>query len=129
MLANIYKKKENYHKAMFYLDTCYNMEKIFKIGLGSAAHNYSKLYIEINEKQSAAKWFKIYVEQVLCGKYDYKDNPYFETINLEVNPEGQKIIRKKMLESIINEEEFKVLAGIENYETSIKKLIDASGEI
>ncbi|WP_251861328.1 helix-turn-helix transcriptional regulator [Clostridium sp. Marseille-Q2269] len=129
MLANISKKKGHYDKAMFYLDTCYNIEKVFKIGLGSAAYNYSKLYIKINEKQSATKWFKIYVEQVLCQKYDHKDNPYFEKINLEINPEGQKIIRKKMLKSIIHEEDFKVLAGIEDYEKAIKELIDASGKI
>ena len=42
-----------------------------------------------------------------------------------VNPEGQKIIRKRLLQSIIDEEEFKVLAGITDYEKGIKELHNA----
>lgn len=122
MLAKISKKKQNYDKAIFYLDTCYKLQKIFKIGLGSAALNCCKLYIEVNQKESAAKWFKNYIEEVLSTKYDYKSNPYFEKIELEVNPEGQKIVRKKALKSILDEDTFKVLAGIEDYETGIKEI-------
>jgi len=93
--------------------------------LGSAAHNYIKLYIEIDQKETAARWFKIYVEELLSTKYDYQSNPYFEKIKLEVDPEGQKIIRKKTLQSIIDEDEFKVLAGIADYEKGINALTDA----
>lgn len=73
----------------------YNLQKVFEIGLGSAAYNYSKLYIEIDQKKTAARWFKAYVEDLLSTKYDHQSNPYFEKIKLEVDPDGQKIIRKK----------------------------------
>lgn len=122
MLARISRKAQDYDKAIFYLDTCYKLQKMFKIGLGSAAYNYSKLYIEINQKEVAAQWFKTYVEEVLSAEYDHKSNPYFEKIKLEVDPEGQKIIRKKALQSIIDEADFKVLSGIEDYEKGIDEL-------
>ncbi|AUN09807.1 XRE family transcriptional regulator [Clostridium botulinum] len=125
MLSKISKEKQNYDKAIFYLDACYKLQKIFKIGLGSAAYNYSKLYIEINKKEAAAQWFKTYVEEILAVQYDHHSNPYFEKIKLEVATEDQKMIRKKMLKSIIDEEDFKVLTGIADYEKGINELTDA----
>ena len=91
----------------------------------SAAYNYSKLYIEIHQKETAAGWFKTYVEELISTKYDHHSNPYFEKIKLEVDPEGQKIIRKNTLQSIIDEDEFKVLSGIADYEKGINALTDA----
>jgi transcriptional regulator with XRE-family HTH domain len=124
-LANVSKIEQNYDKAIVYLDAYYQLQKIFKIGLGSAAYNYCKLYMEMNQDDVAALWFKTYVEELLSAKYEHESNPYFEKIKLEVNPEGQKIIRKKMLQSLINEDEFKILAGIDDYEKGIRKLKDA----
>ncbi|WP_243158686.1 hypothetical protein [Clostridium beijerinckii] len=54
--------------------------------------------------------------------YDYSSNPYFNKVELEIKPEEQKIIRKKMLKSIIDNEEFKVLTGIKEYEMAIKEI-------
>lgn len=124
-LAKVSRAEKDYDKAIFYLNTCYKLQKTFKIMLGSAAHNYIKLYIEIDQKETAARWFKIYVEELLSTKYDYQSNPYFEKIKLEVDPEDQKIMRKKTLQSIIDEDEFKVLAGIADYEKGINALTDA----
>lgn len=124
-LANVSKIEKNYDKAIFYLDTWYKLQQIFKTGLGSAAFNYCKLYVEMDKKEVAAGWFKTYVEELISTPYGYQINPYFEEIKLEVNPDGQKIIRKKLLQSIINEDEFKVLAGITDYEKGISKLKDA----
>lgn len=121
-MANIAKTEQNYDKAAFYLDAVNSLQNIFKMGLNSAAYNYCKLYIETDQLEEAAKWFKIHVEGVLSAGYDYHDNPYFPEIELEVNPKGQKIIRKKFLQSLINENNLKVLARISEYEEAIKKL-------
>jgi len=121
-MANISKAQKKYDKSVFYLDAVNKMQNIFKMGLNSAAHNYCKLYMETNNREEAAKWFKTYVEGLLSAEYDYHNNPYFESVELEVNPEGQKIIRKKLLQSLIDEDDFKVLAGISEYEDAIKKL-------
>ena len=67
-----------------------------------------------------------YYDQI-CGEYivsnkksyDYENNPYFDRIVLEVKPDMQKIIKKKALESIVSEEEFQVLKGIETYDKAI----------
>lgn len=124
----IAKNEQNYDKARLYLDTCSKLENLFGIGLHSAAYNHCKFYIETGSKEEAARWFETYVEGLLKTGYDYKDNPYFENIDLEVNPEGQKIIRKKLYQSLVDDEELTVLAGIPEYENTIEKLKIASAE-
>ena len=121
-LSKVSKTEKNYEQAIFYLDACYKMQNIFQIGLNSAEYQYVKLYIETGDKEAAAQWFKTYVEGVISTGYDYRSNPYFEKVELEIKPEEQKIIRKKMLESMRDEDEFKVLIGIPEYEEAIKKL-------
>lgn len=121
-MAQISKTQKNYDKAFFYLDNAYKLQKIFKIGLNSAAYNYCRLYIETGDRNNAAKWFKVYVEGLISSGYDYQDNPCFESIKLEINPEGQKIIRKKLMQSLLEEEELKVLEGITDYDEAVEKL-------
>ena len=125
ILANISKGKHNYEKASLYLDALNKVENTFKIGMGSGAYNYCRLYIEIGDKELAAKWFNNYVKELLSTEYDYSNNPYFENLKLEVNVEGQKIITKKLFQSFIEEEDLKVLSGSLEYEEAIKTLKDA----
>lgn len=121
-LANIFIAQKDYDMALLYLDTEHKMQETFKIGLYSAAYNCSKLYMKLGQKETAAKWFKIYVEGLLSFGYDYKDNPYFKDYELEINPEGQRVIRKRFIQSLIKEDEFKSLFGIPEYEEAVKKL-------
>lgn len=122
MMAKASKREKNYEKAFLYLDACYKMQNIFELKLNSPAYNYIQLYMEIDDKEVAAKWFKTYAEEVLSQGYDYKNNPYFEKVELEIKPEEQKIVRNKMLKSIIDAEEFRALTGIPEYENAIKAL-------
>jgi tetratricopeptide (TPR) repeat protein len=121
-MVNIEKAEKNNEKAFFYLNAVNELQSVFKIGLSSAAYNYSKLYLKIGENEAAAKWFQTYVKQLLSTAYDYHDNPYFETMELEIKQEGQKIIRKKLLQSLIEEEDLKALAGISDYDKAIEEL-------
>lgn len=121
-LANVSKTEQNYDKAFFYMDGVHKLENIFKIGFNSAAMHFTKLYMETGQKDVAAKWFGTYVKELLSSGYDHHSNPYFENIELQVNPEGQKIVRKKLLQSLIDEDDFKVLAGIPEYEKAIEEL-------
>lgn len=121
-LSHISKSEKDYDKAQFYLNAAYNIQSEFKIGIGAASFNYAMLYIEMDRKQDAAKWFKTYVEEILSFGYDYSSNPYFKNIVLEVNQDGQKAIRKKSFESLIIEDDLKVLAGIPDYDSAIEKL-------
>ncbi|MBK1812236.1 helix-turn-helix domain-containing protein [Clostridium sp. YIM B02505] len=121
-LVKVSRNAKDYDKAKFYLGTWYKLQKMFQIGLGSAAGNYSKLYIETNELEAAARWFKTYVKEYISAKYDHSSNQYFEKIKLQANPEDQKIIRKKALQSIIDDKEFKVLDGVADYEEGIREL-------
>lgn len=121
-LARISRIEKAYDKSIFYLDTCYKLQQTFKIGLGSAAYNFCKLYMEMGQKEVAAAWFNAYVKEVISTHYDHESNPFFEKIKLEVEPEEQKIIRKKALKAILEEEEFKVLSGLEDYEKVIDEV-------
>lgn len=122
ILANIFKNENNFSKAVFYLEGVSKIEEIFKIGLYSGTYNLCRLYIEEGEKEKAAKLFKKYVEELISSEYDYNNNPYFENLQLEINPEGQSIIRKKLFQTIIDEEDLKVLSGFSDYIESIEKL-------
>lgn len=121
-MAQISKTQNDYNRAFFYLDGAYKLQNIFKIGLNSAAYNYSRLYIETGDMKNAAKWFKTYVDGLISSEYDYQDNLYFESIKLEVNQEGQKIIRKKLMQSLLEEEELKTLEGTLEYKEAIEEL-------
>jgi len=129
ILARLSKDEHNYEKATLYLDALNQVENTFKIGMGSGAYNYCRLYIEVGDKELAAKWFNNYVKELLSTEYDYSNNPYFKNLKLEVNVEGQKIIRKKLFQSLMDEEDLKVLCGSLEYEEAIKALINAISEI
>ncbi len=124
-LTNISKKEHDYDKAFFYLDTVYQMQQLFQTGMHSAAYNFCQLYLETGQKEEAAKWFKTYVEALLSTGYDLQGNPYFENVELQVKQEGQQIIRKKLLQSLIDEAGLKGLAGISDYDKTIAKLKNA----
>ncbi|BCZ46556.1 transcriptional regulator [Clostridium gelidum] len=129
MMAKTSKAEQNYENSFYFLDACYKIQNIFQMGLNSAEYNYIQLNIETGEKEAAAKWFKTYVEGLISTEYDYHSNPYFDKVELEVKPEEQNIIRKKMLQSLIDEDEFKSLAGIIEYEKAIKELKVAVSEM
>ncbi|MGL4107399.1 helix-turn-helix domain-containing protein [Clostridium sp. LP20] len=129
MLAKISKVQGDYEKAIFYLESSHALHNIFKIGINAATYNFIKLYIETDKKEEAAKWFKTYVDELISTGYDYHSNPYFEEIELEVKEEEQKVMRKRLLEEMVGEEEFKALAGILDYESAINKLKDAISEM
>lgn len=122
MLSNINIKNNDFNKSAFYLETANQIQNVFKIGLGSSSYNLCRLYIQQGKNGLAAKWFKKYVDELLSSEYDYSNNPYFENLKLEVNPSGQEIIRKKMLQMLIDEEETKVLSGMPEYTEAIEKL-------
>ncbi|MNI93551.1 hypothetical protein D3C73_1515200 [compost metagenome] len=78
---------------------------MFGTGMHSAACQLSKLFLKAGRKEEAAGWFAAYVEGLLSTGYDYyKGNRFFEKIVLAVNPEGQKVVRKKLLKSLVEEE-------------------------
>lgn len=125
-LSNISKTEQNYEKAFFYLDACNKLQNLFKMGeLSLVACKYVQLYIEIGNKDAAAKWFKTYIDRIVSAEYDYSNNLYFEGVELEIKTEEQRIIRKKLLQSITDQEEFKSLAGIYDYEEAIRGLKEA----
>ncbi|MCR1898598.1 helix-turn-helix domain-containing protein [Irregularibacter muris] len=124
ILGNISKDKGDYQKADVYLDALNHVQKIFKIGMGSGAYQYCKLYIELGKKEEASKWFRKYVDGLLDAGYDYSDNPYFEDMPLEVDVQGQKIIRKRLLQSLIENPE-EELIGFQEYKQAMDQLKEA----
>lgn len=125
MLTSLFKiarKRKDYTKALFYIESAWKLEKEYHVGLCSAACNCSKLYMDMGKFDEASKWFGEYVESLLGYGYDNSNNPYFNGVELEVKPDGQAIIRKKLYASIIEEEDFKPLSGYTDYEKAIEAL-------
>ncbi len=125
ILSRLTKTGGDINKAELYLSALDDIQSRFKIGVGSASYSYCKMYIELNNKELAAKWFKKYIDEVISSPYDYSNNPYFEGLNLEVGIDGQKIIRQKLLKSLIDSDEFKDLKGLAEYEEGNYKLKSA----
>lgn len=122
ILSRIFIDYGDFDKAVLYLETVDKMQDIFKIGQGLGAYNLCRLYITQDKKEVAAKWFEKYVDDLLAAEYDYSDNPYFNNFKPDVNQEGQKVIRKKLFQELIEEQDVKVLSEFEEYKEAIKKL-------
>jgi transcriptional regulator with XRE-family HTH domain len=122
ILSNIAKLNHNFDKSVFYLNAVIQIEHSFNIGLYSGSYNLCKLHLEEGDKYLAAKYFKSYVEGLLSTEYDYFNNPYFDNIQLQINPEGQKIIRQKLYQTLIDDNDLRKLDGISEYGYAIKKL-------
>ncbi|MCG8483137.1 MAG: helix-turn-helix domain-containing protein [Clostridia bacterium] len=121
-LANISKENKDYDKCEFYLKSVKLLEKTFELGMHSSAYAYCKLHIEKQDYALAGKWFKVYVEGLLTTKYNYHENKFFNSTELEVNEDGQKLVRKKVIKELINDTDFKILAEMPEYTEAIKKL-------
>lgn len=121
-LSQLSRDNKDMEKAILYLDTLNLLEDKFGFGMGLAPYSYCKLYLRQGNKVLAAKWFKDYINKVIYMPYDYSENIYFKELTLEVDNNGQKIMRKKLVQSLIDSEEFKELVGIDDYEEANNKL-------
>lgn len=122
ILARMARNGETKEDPQLYLNALNQMENTFQIGLASGALHYCKYYMQAEKMELAAEWFKKYVEDLLGIGYDYSQNPYFKTITLELNQEGQKIVRQKLIQDLLEDEELKSLSGIPKYEQAIDLL-------
>ncbi|WP_297630036.1 helix-turn-helix transcriptional regulator [uncultured Clostridium sp.] len=114
--------KSDINKAKKYLNILTDIEEKFNIGMGTGAYQFAKLYMANNENDMAGKWYKKYINEILEAPYDYEKNPYFSGITLEVDKEGQKIVRKSLFKNLVKEDEFKTLHGNKDYDEARKKL-------
>ena len=118
VLSRLSKNDGDIEKSKLYLSALDYIQSKFKIGIGSAAYSYCKMYIEIDNKELAAKWFKKYIDEVISFPYDYSENPYFKDLKLEVGIDGQKAMRKRLISTLIDSDEFKALKGLIDYEAA-----------
>ncbi len=122
ILSNISKQEDDFDKSLKYLEAINQIESTFKIGLCSGGYHLCKLYMEAGKKELAAQWFETYVDGLISTDYDYTNNPYFQNLQLEVNPEGQRVIRKELFQTLIDEVDLKELSENSKYIQAIEKL-------
>lgn len=114
--------KDDINKAKIYLNTLTDIESKFNIGMGAGAYQFAKIYLENDNRELAAKWHKKYIDEIISAPYDYKENPFFEGVLLEVDREGQKIVRKSLMKNLLKSDEFNELKGNKDYEESLEVL-------
>jgi transcriptional regulator with XRE-family HTH domain len=102
-----------------YLTALHQLDRLFGIGMGAGARGLALQSITNGQTGEAARWFSEYVDMVLGMRTDYSNNPYFGSVQLEVGPSGQLEIRKRLLQSLLEEEEWEPLAGVEAYESAL----------
>lgn len=122
ILSRLLKDNGEIEKSILYLDALNELQNKFEIGMGSAKYNYCKMYMELGDKELSAQWFKKYIDEILSFPYDYSKNQYLQGLKLEVGVEGQKTMRKKLLSTLVDSEDFKDLKGIADYEEANARL-------
>lgn len=128
-MARISTEKQEEREAVCYLEAAAGLQSTFGTGMYSAAGQLARLHLKAGRREAAAKWFGSYAEGVLGAGYDYADSPFFGTVKLEVEPEGQRIVRKKLLQTLIDEGEFDSLAGIPEYDRAMADLKEGAAAL
>lgn len=105
-----------------YLTAVHQLERLFSTGMGAGARGLALQNIRNGQTGEAARWFSEYAHMVLGMGTDYRDNPYFSSVQLEVGPSGQLEIRKRLLQSLLGEKEWEPLAGVEAYESALIRI-------
>lgn len=125
MLSKLAVKKDDEEKAHFFLAEAARLEAHFDIGLSSAEYGTAWLYLRSGKLEKAAEKILEYVKKLLKAPFDYEGNPYFGSLILQQGHEGQKAARHGLYRSIIEDEEWKVLAGMTDYQAAVALLYSA----
>lgn len=105
-----------------YLTAAHQLERLFGTGMGAGARGLALHSIRNGQTEEAARWFAEYADMVLVMGVDYRSNPFFGSIQLEVGPSGQLEIRKRLLQSLLEEKEWEPLAGMDAYESALVRI-------
>lgn len=105
-----------------YLTAAHQLEHLFGTGTGAGARGLALHNIRNGRTEEAARWFAEYADMVLVKGADYRSNPCFSSIKLEVGPSGQLEIKKRLLQSLLEEKEWEPLAGMEAYESALTRI-------
>lgn len=100
----------------------HKLESLFGTGMGAGARGLALHSLRTGQFEEAARWFAEYVSTVLTTGPDYRNNPFFGTIKLEVAPSGQMEIRKHLLASLLEEKEWGPLSGLAPYEEAMARI-------
>lgn len=100
----------------------HKLESLFGTGMGAGARGLALHSLRTGQFEEAARWFAEYVNTVLTTGPDYRNNPFFGTIKLEVAPSGQMEIRKHLLASLLEEKEWGPLSGLAPYEEAMARI-------
>lgn len=105
-----------------YLKAMHELECLFRTGMGAGAIGLARQCLRNGQLEQAAHWFAEYVEMVLTMEPDYRVNPFFGSIKLEVGPSGQLEVRKRLLQSLLEEKDWEPLAGLDMYESAVTRI-------
>ncbi|GAA0738569.1 helix-turn-helix transcriptional regulator [Clostridium oceanicum] len=122
ILSRINMINNDFDKSVLYLNAVNEIENSFKIGQCSGKYNLCRRYLKKGEKSIAAEYFNKYVDGLISSEYNYDNNPYFKNIELEVKEDCQKIIRKNLFQTLIEDDDLKELKENPEYIEAIEKL-------
>lgn len=117
--ANGEKREED---RMRYWKAMHELECMFHTGMGAGARGLALQGLANGQLEEAAHRFAEHADMVLSMGMDYRSNPFFGSITLEVGPSGQLEIRKRLLQSLLEEKDWKPLAGMEAYEAALTRI-------
>ena len=124
-LANISAESGDTEQPFLYTNAICMIEDLFDFGLHTGEYNTCKLYLKAGQLKPAAEHFRIYAAGLTSAGLDYSDHPFFKDVRLEVNQDGQRTIRKRLYQNLIDDTSLKILEGFEDYEQAIQLLKDS----
>lgn len=107
---------------IMYLTAEHKLERLFGNGMGAGARSLALQHLRKGQREEAADWFAEYVDIVLAAEPDVRSSPFFANIKLEVASSGQMEIRKRLLESFLEEKEWEPLYGLNVYEAAVSRI-------
>lgn len=117
-------KKENHDTAMElnYLTAMKGLEDKFGMGMGGGDYALARYWLRQDDKQKAAVHFKGYCDKLITMPFTYQNNPYFESVQLQMDETGQRQIRKKVIEALLMEQEWYAIKDEPEYAEAISLL-------
>lgn len=121
-LSRVSMHDEQDEQTLRYLMAAQSIYQIFQNGMDASGPGLIRFYCERKEHVKAALQYKRYIEGLLVFPYDYEQHPFFDEVKLEVRPGMQKMMRKKLFESLLQEREWDILKGQKEYDEAMDLL-------
>lgn len=115
-------------QALQFLRNCDDMFKTYRFSYRQSQRSLMQYYLQHEQYALASKAYLSYIESVIAFPFHHRDNPYLNLITLEYNEIAQQQMRRKLLETELEDAALEKLAAYPAYEKAVKLIQDYLNE-